>query len=74
MNIWGLYATENAQGIGALANAIQAQASGLGATSISITGNAIINPSILNMAAVAARYGFSFSQINATTIWLGATL
>jgi len=72
MNIWGLYATENAGGIGSLAGAIQSQAAALGATDISITGNAIINPSILNMGAVAGRYGFSFSQINPTTIWLGA--
>jgi RHS repeat-associated protein len=70
MNIWGLYATEDAQGIGSLASAIQAQAAALGATDISITGNAIINPSILNMGGVAARYGFSFTQINSTTVLL----
>jgi len=74
MNIWGLYATENAGGIGSLAGAIQSQAAALGALDISITGNAIINPSILNMGAVAGRYGFSFLQINPTTIWLGATV
>jgi len=70
MNIWGLYATEDAQGIGSLASTIQAQAAALGATDISITGNAIINPSILNMGALAARYGFSFTQIDSTTVLL----
>jgi RHS repeat-associated protein len=74
MNVWGLYATEGAEGIGALANGIQAQASFLGAADISITGNAIINPGILNIGSVAARYGFSYSQINATSIWLWMSL
>ncbi len=71
MNIWGLYATEDAQGLGALANAFKAEAGAAGATDISISGNAIINPGIANMnPAIAARYGFSFSQVNPTTIML----
>jgi len=71
MNIWGLYATKDARGLGALANAFKAEAGAAGATDISITGNAIINPAIANMnPAIAARYGFSFSQINPSTIML----
>jgi RHS repeat-associated protein len=74
MNIWALYATEGAEGMGAFANAIRAEATALGATEISITGNAVINPGIMNMGSVAARYGFGFSQINSSTVWLWATL
>jgi hypothetical protein len=71
MNIWGLYATEDSQGLSALVNGFNAEASAAGATDISITGNAIINPGIANMnPAIAARYGFSFTQINPTTILL----
>jgi hypothetical protein len=71
MNVWGLYATEGAQGLGALANAFKAEAGAAGATDISITGNAVINPGIANMnPAIAARFGFTFSQINPATIML----
>jgi hypothetical protein len=62
LNIWGLYATEGNEGLGALANARKAEASAAGASNISITGNAIINPGIANMnPAIAARFGFTFS-------------
>lgn len=75
MNIWGLYRTEGAQGLGALANAIRAEASAAGASSISISGNAIINTGIANMnPAIAARYGFAFSRVNPTTIMLQGTV
>jgi RHS repeat-associated protein len=72
VNIWALYATDNSQGLGALANALQTEASSAGASSISITGNAIINPGLMNMSGIAGRYGFSFSVINPTTISLWA--
>jgi hypothetical protein len=71
MNIWALYRSENSQGLGALARALKAEATAAGATDISITGNAIINPALANInPASAARYGFSVSQINSTTIIL----
>ena len=71
VNIWGLYATGESQGLGALASALRAEAGAAGATDISISGNAIINPALANLnPAIAARYGFSFSQVNPTTIFL----
>jgi len=48
---------------------LRAEAGAAGATDISISGNAIINPALANLnPAIAARYGFSFSQVNPTTI------
>jgi hypothetical protein len=71
INIWGLYATKNAQGLGALANAFKAEAIAADATSISISGNAIVNSAIANMnPAIAARYGLTFSRVNSTSIIL----
>jgi len=61
VNLWGLYATENAQGPFALVNALNAEASAAGASQISITGNAVVK---------AGRLGFQFQQINPTTILL----
>jgi hypothetical protein len=46
-NIRALYATEDAQGLGALANAMKTEGSAAGATSISISGNAIIIDAIV---------------------------
>ena len=75
VNIWGLYATEGAQGLSSLANAFKAEASAAGASKISISGNAIINPGIANMnPAIAARYGLNFEQVNPTTIMLHGPL
>jgi RHS repeat-associated protein len=71
MNIWALYGTETSEGLFSLANAIRTEAAAVGATDISITGNAIINPGIANMSAsLAARLGFVLTKINPTTILL----
>jgi RHS repeat-associated protein len=71
VNLWGLYATENAQGPFALINALKAEASAAGATQISITGNAVVNQGLMNISpAVANRLGLQFQQINPTTILL----
>jgi RHS repeat-associated protein len=71
VNLWGLYATENSQGPFALVNALNSEASAAGATQISITGNAVVNQSLLNISpGVAGRLGFQFQQINPTTILL----
>jgi hypothetical protein len=71
VNLWGLYATENAQGPFALVNALKGEASAAGASQISITGNAVVNQGLLNISpGVASRLGFQFQQINPTTILL----
>lgn len=71
VNLWGLYATENAQGPFALVNALKGEASAAGASQISITGNAVVNQGLLNIGpGVASRLGFQFQQINPTTILL----
>jgi hypothetical protein len=71
VNLWGLYATENSQGPFALINALKGEASAAGARQISITGNAVVNQSLLNISpGVASRLGFQFRQINPTTILL----
>lgn len=71
VNLWGLYATENAQGPFALVNALKGEASAAGASQISITGNAMMNQGLLNISPrVASRLGFQFQQVNPTTILL----
>jgi hypothetical protein len=71
VNVWGLYATENSQGLASLMNALRSQARAVGASEISITGNAIRNPAIQNLSpAVAGRFGFGVTQVNSTTIVL----
>lgn len=71
VNLWGLYATENAQGPFALVNALKGEASAAGASQISITGNAVVNQGLLNISpGVASRLGFQFQQVNPTTILL----
>ena len=71
VNLWGLYATENAEGPFALINALKGEASAAGASQISITGNAVVNQGLLNISpGVAGRLGFQFQQINPTTILL----
>ena len=74
MNIWALYMTEGSEGMGSLASAIQAQAAAARATDVSIIGTSVINSGIMNMGAITARYGWGFSQINSTTVWLWAVV
>ena len=71
MNIWGLYATTERQGLAALANAFRAEAGAAGASNINIVGAAVINNGIANMSqSVAARLGFTFSKVNESTVML----
>jgi RHS repeat-associated protein len=71
MNIWGLYATEGAQGLFSLVNGLNSLASSSGASQISILGTQIINSGLANMnPGVAARVGLTLTQINSTTILL----
>ena len=71
LNVWGLYATKNSQGLPSLANALRAEASAVGASQISITGNAVINQGIMNISPrVAGRLGFQVNQVNSATILL----
>ncbi len=71
MNIWGLYSTTDSEGLFSLANAIRNEASAAGALDVSITGNAIINQSIMNVSpTMAARLGFDIELVNSETIIL----
>jgi RHS repeat-associated protein len=77
MNVWALYATDASQGLGALSDAIVAQAEEAGASSISISGNAIINEGLANpalMSRLAQMYGWTYQQVNATTLTLSRSL
>ncbi|MBN9088418.1 MAG: RHS repeat-associated core domain-containing protein [Reyranella sp.] len=76
VNMWALYAKPGESlGLFALNNFFRAQAAASGATSISIIGASIINPSLANMStALASRLGYSVSQINPSTIWLRSGL
>ena len=72
VNVYALAALPGeAQGPFALVNALRAEASAAGASQISILGNSVANPMLLNMnPAVAGRLGFQFQQINPTTTLL----
>jgi len=71
MNLWGLYAAENAEGIPSLVQGLRSVASSAGADQISILGSQIINPGLINLnPAVALRFGLTLTQINQTTILL----
>jgi hypothetical protein len=71
VNILGLYATENSQGLRALLGALRSEAVASGATTISISGSAIINPNIGNISeAAASRFGLSIIRVNPETIIL----
>jgi hypothetical protein len=58
--------------IGALVRAFEAEARAAGATRLSITGHAVINPGFT--PAVAQRFGFTFRQVNEETIELTKVL
>ena len=69
VNVLGLYATENSQGLRALLGALRSEAVASGATTISISGSAIINPSIGNISeAAVSRFGLSIIRVNPETI------
>ena len=76
VNVWALYETEGAQGLQALANALKAEASAAGASSIEITGTAIRNTGFakLSPATLLRFFGFSATQVNPTTIVLRGPL
>ncbi|MBL0317861.1 MAG: hypothetical protein IPP74_00910 [Alphaproteobacteria bacterium] len=75
VNIWGLYATEESQGLAALINSYKAEAIANGATKISISGSSIVNSQIANISSgVAARFGLTIEHINPTTIILTGAL
>jgi len=71
MNVWALYATENSEGPYALMQAINSEARAAGASSISITGNGVMNEGLLSISPRAAgRFGLEFRRINDVTILL----
>ena len=71
MNIWGLFATPEAEGLGALASALRAEAAAAGARQISIVGVGVINQGLANLSSgAAARFGFQVQQINPSTMTL----
>jgi hypothetical protein len=71
VNVLGLYATENSQGLRALLGALRSEAAASGATMLSISGSAIINPSIGHISeAAASRFGLSIIRVNPETIIL----
>jgi RHS repeat-associated protein len=75
VNIWGLYATQDSEGAFAFVNALKSEASAAGASEISITGNAVVNQSLLNISpAAAGRLGLEVQQVNTTTILLRGTI
>jgi len=67
MNIWGLVATENAEGLGALTDQLVGQAEAAGASDISVTGSLVTRQGLLNQSYVES-YGWTFQQIDANTI------
>jgi RHS repeat-associated protein len=71
VNVWGLYATKNSQGLVSLSNALRAEAGAVGASQISITWNAVVNEGLLNISTrLAGRLGFTINQVKPTTILL----
>jgi hypothetical protein len=71
VNVLGLYATAERQGLGALVKALRAEAASAGASRISISGNAIINQGIAGLTEqAAARFGLRLTRINSETIIL----
>ena len=71
VNLWALYATPSSKGLGSLVNALRGEAAAAGASQISITGTAIINPGIANISsAAAARFGLELTKVSESTIIL----
>jgi len=71
VNVLGLYAQQGSQGLRALATALRVEAQAAGATQISISGNAIVNPGLARMTpGMAARLGFQIERVNAESIIL----
>jgi hypothetical protein len=75
VNILGLYATAESQGLRALIGALRSEAAAAGATRISISGNAVINQGLAGLSQrAAARYGLQLERINGNTIILTGIL
>ena len=77
VNVWGLYSTEGSQGLGALSNALRAEANAAGAARLNITGNAVINKQLMNpnlFGRAARMNGFTFRQINPNSVFLSSPI
>lgn len=61
--------TKGAASLRGFVNALEGEARAAGANQLSIVGHQVINPGFLN-PAVAQRFGFTFRQVNETTIQL----
>jgi hypothetical protein len=61
--------TKGAASLRGFVNALEGEARAAGAKQLSIVGHQVINPGFLN-PAVAQRFGFTFRQVNETTIQL----
>ena len=60
---------KGATSLRAMVNSLEGEARAAGANQLSIIGQEVINPGFLN-PAVAQRYGFTFRQINPSTVQL----
>jgi RHS repeat-associated protein len=69
MNISLLVATEDAEGLGALTDAIVSQAQAAGASNISVTGSMVTEEGFFN-SALAARYGWTYEQVDSSKFML----
>lgn len=61
--------TKGAASLRGFVSALEGEARAAGANQLSIVGHQVINPGFLN-PAVAQRFGFTFRQVNETTIQL----
>jgi hypothetical protein len=77
VNILGLYQAKGGatEGYLALSNALKAEARVAGASHLNITGNAIMNPGLMNLPSpILKRLGFTLETINKNTIFLTAPI
>lgn len=73
MNIWGFTKSPDAGTFQALSDALVTQAQDAGASSIKVTGSLVSNESLAKpefMSDFAARYGWTYSQVNTSTFTL----
>jgi hypothetical protein len=74
MHILGMEGMTTGMGVRAFFGAVEAQTAGFGASEISIVSLNIQNQALFGLGTIAARYGYSFSQLSSSAISLVKSL